>query len=87
MFRTGVSGEPGGCHNRISRFTMTGDRLDPASEFVLVDLISARNTNHNAGDLEVGNDGFLYIATGAAGRDPRGDSGSSGANAAGAWHR
>jgi glucose/arabinose dehydrogenase len=28
----------------------------------------------------VGRDGFLYITTGDAGRDPRGDSGAGGAN-------
>ena len=65
---------PGGCLNRVSRFTMAGDVIDPASEVVLVDNISARNSNHNGGDLEIGGDGFLYISTGDAGTDPRADS-------------
>ncbi len=65
---------PGGCVNRVSRFTMSGDTIDPASEIVLVDDISARNGNHNGGDLEIGGDGFLYISIGDAGTDPRADS-------------
>lgn len=73
-------GAPGGCTNRVSRFTMSADLIDPASEVVLVDGISSNNGNHNGGDLEIGRDGFLYVAVGDAGRDPRGDSGSGGSN-------
>lgn len=69
-----------GCVNRVSRFTMNGDSIDPAGEVVLLDKISARGTNHNGGDLDIGSDGHLYVAVGDAGRDPRGDSGSAGAN-------
>ncbi len=71
---------PGGCVNRVSRFTMTDDVIDPASEVVLVDGVSSVAGNHNGGDLEIGQDGMLWITVGDAGRDPRGDSGSAGAN-------
>ena len=67
-------GSPGGCVNRVSRFTMAGDTIDPNSEIVLVDNISSNAGNHNGGDVEIGGDGYLYITVGDAGADPRGGS-------------
>lgn len=69
-----------GCVNRVSRFTMIGSTIDPASEVVLLDHISSINGNHNGGDLDVNARGELFVAVGDAGRDPRGDSGSAGEN-------
>jgi len=71
---------PGRCVNRVSRFLMNDNTIDPASEVVLLDNIGSPAGNHNGGDLEVGNDGFLYVAVGDGGSDPRGNSGSAGNN-------
>jgi glucose/arabinose dehydrogenase/PKD repeat protein len=50
--------------NRISRFTVSGDTVDPASEVVLVDNILTSAGGHNAGDLNFGKDGYLYATVG-----------------------
>jgi glucose/arabinose dehydrogenase len=61
-----VSGTP---VNRVSRFTMHGNSVDRATERVLVDNIPSYAGNHNAGDLQFGPDGYLYVATGDGGCD------------------
>lgn len=51
-------------HNRISRFTASGD-VASGGETVLLDLNTLSSaTNHNGGALHFGNDGKLYIAVG-----------------------
>jgi glucose/arabinose dehydrogenase/PKD repeat protein len=55
----------GGARNVLSRFTMTGDTLDPASEKVLLQVATQRNTCcHAGGSLTFDGDGNLYLATG-----------------------
>ena len=52
-----------GTHNRISRFTVSGNTA--GSELVLVNLPSLSSaTNHNGGALHFGSDGKLYAAVG-----------------------
>jgi glucose/arabinose dehydrogenase len=52
-------------HNRISRFTASGDIAVAGSELVLFDLDNLSSaTNHNGGALAFGADGKLYAAVG-----------------------
>jgi glucose/arabinose dehydrogenase len=52
-------------HNRISRFTASGDVAQPGSETVLLDLNDLSSaTNHNGGPLHFGPDGKLYAGVG-----------------------
>ena len=65
--------------NRVSRFIMAGDTLDPASEVVLIDNIPSHGS-HNAGDLQFGKNDFLYVSTGDGVCDYALDSGCAGQN-------
>jgi glucose/arabinose dehydrogenase/PKD repeat protein len=66
--------------NRVSRFVMTGDTIDQATEKVLIDNLPSPNGNHNSGDLGFGKDGYLYVTVGDGQCDYKGDSGCAGAN-------
>jgi glucose/arabinose dehydrogenase len=55
---------PSPLHNRVSRFTFSGDVISPVSEQILVELDGLSATNHNGGALAFGPDGKLYIAVG-----------------------
>jgi glucose/arabinose dehydrogenase/PKD repeat protein len=56
--------------NRVSRFLLGGDDLiDPASEQVLIDNIPSPSGTHNAGDVQFGKDGYLYVSVGDGGCD------------------
>lgn len=55
----------GGAHNRISRFTASGDVAAPGSEVTLKDLPALSDARrHNGGAMHFGPDGKLYVAVG-----------------------
>ena len=61
-----------GAFNRVSRFTMTGNIINPASELVLLDNMNVPTGSHNGGDLQIGGDGDLYVSVGNGNQNPRG---------------
>jgi glucose/arabinose dehydrogenase len=61
--------------NRVSRFVMSGDTINPSSEEVLIDNIPSPTGYHNTGDLSFGQDGHLYVSVGDGKCDYAGDSG------------
>ncbi|MGF1526712.1 MAG: PQQ-dependent sugar dehydrogenase [Candidatus Competibacterales bacterium] len=70
--------DEGGRRSRVSEFAVSADpnRVDPASERVLL-TFAQPFSNHNAGDIHFGLDGYLYIASGDGGApDPAQDPGS-----------
>ena len=51
--------------NRVSRFMMTGDKINMESEVILLEIPVQRQTCcHAGGDLAFDSNGNLYIATG-----------------------
>lgn len=67
--------------NRVSRFTLSIDnRVDVSSELILIDNIPSPDGGHNAGDVQIGRDGLLYVSVGDGRCDYRGDSGCAGQN-------
>jgi glucose/arabinose dehydrogenase len=64
----------GSCVNRVSRFQFQAppsqNLLAAGSETIIVDGILSPAGNHNAGDLNFGPDGHLYISTGDGGSMP-----------------
>ncbi len=62
-------------HNRVSRFTVSGNTISSASETVLLDLPNLSSaTNHNGGSLHFGTDGKLYIGVGENANPPNSQS-------------
>ena len=57
--------DQGGRHNRLSRFTFSGDTVISGSEFVLMDFdLLGAGTIHNGGGMAFGSDGKLYLGIG-----------------------
>jgi cytochrome c len=52
--------------DRLSRFTLQGGKLDPASELVMIDVPAERHDRicHHGGSVQFGPDGLLYLSIG-----------------------
>jgi glucose/arabinose dehydrogenase/Ca2+-binding RTX toxin-like protein len=61
--------------NRVSRFVMSGDTINPSSEQVLIDNIPNPAGGHVSGALSFGKNGYLYVSVGDGECDYAGDSG------------
>jgi glucose/arabinose dehydrogenase/PKD repeat protein len=61
----GSCGSPRPCPaSRVGRFVLDDRGVDRAGETVIVDRLVSPRPNHLGGDLEFGEDGFLYITVG-----------------------
>jgi glucose/arabinose dehydrogenase len=66
--------------NRVSRFTMVGNTIEPTTEKILINGIVNFGGNHNAGFVGFGHDKLLYISVGDGGCDYTGATGCAAAN-------
>jgi glucose/arabinose dehydrogenase len=57
----------GGAKNRVSRFTVTGSSVNPATELILLDNMPEWGGNHNGGEVRVANDGTIFVTVGDGG--------------------
>ena len=69
----------GTCVNRVSRYTLSTSNV-ASGQTVLITNIPSTAGNHNAGDVQFGKDGYLYVSVGDGGCDYAGNSGCAGAN-------